>query len=207
MIPVEKTVLVLLAAGKSERYGDVGSKLDEEFLGRPLGLHVATTLENMPFQERLAVVRHCGIRYEEHGFRVLRNDERDGDLSSSVKIGVACAKAQGAEAVLVALADMPRVTAAHIYRMFDVTTDARTVVASSDGREPKPPAIFGADRFEFLLNIEGDKGAREMVVAGRHVVTAPAELIDVDTPEDLARLRELVRSPEAITRAVARRSG
>ena len=207
MVPVEKVILVLLAAGRSERYGDVGSKLDEDFLGKPLGLHVAVALEDMPFMERIAVVRHCGIRYEEHGYRVLRNDDSAGDLSSSVKIGVAAAKERGADGVLIALADMPRVTAAHIWRMFDVAIDTRCVVASSDGREPKPPALFGSDKFDFLLQLEGDQGARDLVAAGRHVVTAPAELIDVDTPEDLAKLRELVRSPEAITRAVARRSG
>ena len=32
MIAVEDTVLVLLAAGRSERFGDVGSKLDQPFL-------------------------------------------------------------------------------------------------------------------------------------------------------------------------------
>ncbi|RZL57269.1 MAG: nucleotidyltransferase family protein, partial [Sphingomonas sp.] len=31
-------------------------------------------------------------------------------------------------------------------------------------------------------------------------VTTPAELIDVDTPEELERLRELVHAPEAHTR-------
>ncbi|WP_333922876.1 hypothetical protein [Sphingomonas sp. LR59] len=42
--------------------------------------------------------------------------------------------------------------------------------------------------------------------AGRHVVTAPAELIDIDTPEDLDRLQALVRDPKAaITRALTRR--
>ena len=56
MIAVEDTVLVLLAAGKSERFGGTGSKLDQEFLARPLGLHVAVALSAMPFWERVAVV-------------------------------------------------------------------------------------------------------------------------------------------------------
>lgn len=207
MIKVENTVLVLLAAGKSERFGDVGSKLDEEFLGKPLGLHVAVTLEDMPFKERIAVVRNCAIDYARHGFRVLRNDDPVGDMASSVRRGVACAKELGADAVLFALADMPRVTAAHVDRLFDVARDERGVVSSSDGVATKPPALFGSKHLDFLLRLQGDQGARDMIATGHHVVTDPAELIDVDTREDLEELRALIRSPAAITHAAARRSG
>ena len=75
MIAVEDTILVLLAAGRSERFGDVGSKLDEEFLGKPLGLHVAVTLQAMPFRERVAIRRGSEIDYARHGYRVVDNDD------------------------------------------------------------------------------------------------------------------------------------
>lgn len=207
MIGVEQVTLVLLAAGRSERYGDIGSKLDEVFLGRPLGAHVAVTLGDMPFKERIAVTGRAEIDYAAFGFQLIANDRPDEGLARSVGLGVACARDQGADAVLVALADMPRVTAAHIYRMLDAADGPDAVVASSDGAEPRPPALFGRDRFDFLLGLEGDQGARDLVRAGRHVVTSPAELIDVDTPEEFQRLCELVRSRDAITRAEARRSG
>ena len=205
MIAVEKTILILLAAGQSTRFGDQ-DKLDELFLAKPLGLHVAVALEDMPFQERVAVVDSCRIDFGHHGFRVIRNAHATQGMASSLRIGVAYAEERGADAVLVALADMPRVTAAHIYRLFDASTGPESVVASSDGQDPKPPALFGRERFDFLLSLEGAMGARDLVRAGRHVVTAPAELIDVDTPADLERLRALVHSKEAITRATARRT-
>lgn len=207
MLTVENTTLILLAAGTSRRYGDVGSKLDEEFLGKPLGLHVAVALGDMPFRDRIAVTRTCKLDYAPYGFRVVRNDDPVGDMASSVKLAVAHAIERDAEAVLLTLADMPRVTAAHVHRLFDAAQDTQSVVASTDGKKTKPPALFGRDRFEFLMRLEGDKGAREMVAAGRHVVTSPAELIDVDTPEELERLRGLVGSPHALTRAEAHRSG
>ena len=191
MIAIEDTVLVLLAAGRSERFGDVGSKLDQEFLGRPLGLHVAVALEDLPFRERIAVTGRAALDYGAHRFRTVINDAVDASMASSVRIGVE--QAGDAAAVLIALADMPRVTAAHIHRLFDAADGDDTVVASSDGRDPKPPALFGRARFEFLRTLSGDTGARALVAAGRHVVTAPAELIDVDTPEELERLREMVR--------------
>jgi molybdenum cofactor cytidylyltransferase len=207
MIAVEDVTLILLAAGRSERWGDVGSKLDEEFLGKPLGLHVAVALEDMPFRDRIAVVNRATIDYAAHRFRVLHNDRAHEGLSSSVHLGIHCARERDAAAVLIALADMPRVTAAHIHRLLDAGDGPETVVASSDGCDPKPPALFGRDRFDFLLQLHGDAGARELVQSGRHVVTSPAELIDVDTPEELERLRELLHAPEALTRAGARRLG
>ena len=204
MIAVDRTVLVLLAAGRGTRYGDIGSKLEAEFLSRPLGLHVAVALESLPFLRRVAVVGHTRLDYAAHGFDVAVNDDPAEGMARSVRIGVEAAERAGADGVLVALADMPRVTAAHVHRLFDASTDADTVVASSDGCDPKPPALFGRGRFGFLKALSGDAGGRDLVRAGRHVVTAPAELIDVDTPEELERLRALVRSPEAITRRPGR---
>lgn len=205
MLAVEKTVLILLAAGKSERFGDIGSKLDQPFLGKALGLHVAVALEEMAFQSRVAIVDGAEIDYTSHGFRQIRNHDRNKGMSHSLHLGVIYAREVGADAICVALADMPRVTAAHIHRLFDATTDADSVVASSDGVEPKPPAIFGHAHFDRLLSLEGDAGARDMVKRGRHVVTNAAELIDVDTREQLDRLRDLVHAPEALTRVGTRR--
>ena len=196
MIAVENTTLVLLAAGRSERFGDIGSKLDQDFLGHPLGTYVAVALEAMPFKERVAVIDGAALDYARYGFETVANPAASEGLASSVRLGVRRAKDNGADAVLIALADMPRVTATHIYRLFDAADGPGAVVASSDGCAPKPPALFGRERFDFLLTLDGDTGARDMVSAGRHVVTSPAELIDVDTPEDLAALRALVHSPE-----------
>ncbi|MGR6328474.1 nucleotidyltransferase family protein [Sphingomonas sp. XXL09] len=200
MIRAEDCVLVLLAAGRSSRMGDIGSKLDQLFLGRPLGLHVAVALEDMPFRERVAVCGGAECDYAQHGFSVVRNEDPDQGLSHSVRLGVERARAVGARAIVLALADMPRVTATHIYALLEAADGDDAVVASSDGRSPKPPCVFGRDRFDALCDLEGDAGARALILAGKHVVTVPAELIDVDTPEELEELRRLVHAPEARTR-------
>lgn len=207
MIAVENTVLILLAAGRSSRFGDVGSKLTEQFLGRELGLHVAVAFEGIPFKERLAIIDGGRIDYTPYHFIQIHNEDPGEGMSRSVRLGVMRAKELGADAVLIALADMPRVTATHIYRMFDAAVGMDAVVASSDGSEPKPPCLFGRDRFDHLLQLSGEEGARDMVKGGRHVVASPAELIDVDTPEDLETLRGLVHAPEVLTRAEAHQSG
>lgn len=190
MLEPERVALVLLAAGRSRRF-DGGDKLVEPFLDKPLAFHVVTALEKIPFLARIAVVSGTTLDFSARGYEVVENPHPTQGQARSLCHGVSAACALGADAVLVALADMPRVTAAHVYRMFDAANGPDTVVASSNGTLPMPPALFGRDRFEALLALEGDEGARAMILAGRHVITTPAELVDVDTQEDLAELRAL----------------
>lgn len=187
MIEPETTALILLAAGKSERFG-LSDKLTEMFLGQPLGMHVVTALEAVPFAKRIAVRDGVKLDYAARGYQEVHNTRPDEGLSLSVRMGVEAARGPGIEAVLITLADMPRVTAAQIYRLFDAENGPSTIVASSDGVHPKPPVLFGAGRFDALQDLRGEDGAREMILAGRHVVTHPDELIDVDTEKELDEL-------------------
>lgn len=190
MIAAERTVLVLLAAGRSVRFG-AADKLTQDFLGQPLAFHVVTALEEIPFLGRVAVKSGTALDFAARGYREIHNDRPETGVSSSVRLGVAAARDLGADAVLIALADTPRVTAAHVFRLLDAADEANAVVASSDGVKPCPPALFGAGRFEALLKLEGDEGARTLIGAGKHVIAPGHELLDIDRPEDLDRLRAL----------------
>lgn len=208
MIEPDKVALVLLAAGRSRRFND-GDKLAEPFLDKPLAYHVVTALEKVPFLTRIAVVSDTALDFAALGYQVVENPDPSLGQARSLCHGVTAAREAGAEAVLVALADMPRVTAGHIGRLLDRYDGPDAVVASSDGVRPMPPALFGKDQFDALLALEGDEGARDLVRRGHHVVASPAELVDIDTQDDLRELRELYGLPsdgEPI-RAGARRSG
>lgn len=189
MLTPERTALVLLAAGRSRRFD--GDKLSEPFLDKPLAYHVVTALEKIPFLARIAVVSDTRLDFAALGYQVEENPDPSRGQARSLCHGVMVAKEAGADAVLVALADMPRVTAAHVYRMFDAADGADTIVASSDGVQPLPPALFGKDLFDDLLDLDGDEGARQLIKRGHHVVTNPAELVDIDTRVDLEELRKL----------------
>lgn len=189
MIPAERTALVLLAAGLSRRFGEGGSKLDSDLWGRPVGLQAPAALAGFPFLDRVAVVRRAALDYAAHGFRVVRNDDPEGDLASSIRFGIGLAIGRRPEAALIVLADMPLVTAAHVDRLLQAANESDAVVASQDGLRPSPPALFGRDRFDALLSLRGDRGARDLLAAATLVPAAPDELVDVDTPEDMDRLR------------------
>ncbi|MGN6374142.1 MAG: nucleotidyltransferase family protein [Sphingomonas sp.] len=191
MIKAEETVLILLAAGGSLRFGDA-NKLEVDFLGQPLAFHVTTALEGVPFKRRVAVVSDTCLDFASRGYDVIANDQVEHGLSRSVRFGIEAARQSEPRAVLIALADMPRVTATHVYRLLDYADGADTILASSDGERPRPPALFGSAHFDWLTTLTGDSGAREMIMKAHHVIAADNELIDVDTPDDLERLRQLV---------------
>lgn len=199
MAAAERTALILLAAGRSTRFG-AADKLLQDLDGRPVGLHAAATLAAMPFAHRLAVTDGRLPGLAALGFRMLVNPAPEKGMAGSLRLGIAAAGAAGAQAVLVALADMPRVTAAHVRRLLDAADGPDALVVSSDGRDPMPPALFGRDRFAALLALDGDHGARDLIRAGVQVAAAPGELADIDTPADLERLRAPIRG-------AARRSG
>ncbi len=194
MLKPEDTALILLAAGHSRRFND-GDKLAEPFLDKPLAFHVVTALENIRFCARIAIVSDTTLDFSALGYQVVENPDASLGQARSLCHGVTAAQKAGAQAVLVALADMPRVTAAHVYRLFDAADGDATIVASSDGVNPMPPALFGKDMFETLLALDGDQGARELIKRGHHVIAPPAELVDIDTQDDLKALRELYGLP------------
>ncbi|UZK65704.1 nucleotidyltransferase family protein [Sphingomonas sp. M1-B02] len=194
MLKPEQVALILLAAGRSHRFTDA-DKLAEPFLDKPLAYHVVTALENVPFMTRIAVVSGTSLDFAARGYRVAMNPDPALGQARSLSQGILAAREAGAEAVLVALADMPRVTATHIHRLLDAADGPATIVASSDGVRPLPPALFGRDQFDALLALRGDEGGRELIKRGHHVVTTPAELVDIDTREDLEELRALYGLP------------
>lgn len=134
MIDADNVVLVLLAAGQSSRFG-MQNKLEAEFLGKPVGFHVTTALESIPFADRIVVTDGCQLDFGSRGYRVIHNDEIARGMSHSLHLGVREAMKTSPQAILIALADMPRVTAAHIYRLFDAFDGPDSVVVSSKDRK------------------------------------------------------------------------
>jgi molybdenum cofactor cytidylyltransferase len=182
---------VLLAAGAGARFG--GNKLEAMLDGRMLGLHAAATLGGLGFGRRIAVSRAdtpaLNAALAAAGFEVVVNAAPDLGLSASLKLGVEAVLPCEAKGLLLALADMPFVTSAHLDALctaFEGAGQARTVASAASG-VPMPPAIFPRAAWPALLAIEGDRGARALLGDAIRVAGDPAMLADIDTPDDLAR--------------------
>lgn len=189
MTRIENTVAVLLAAGLSRRYGGAG-KLLAEFRGKPLVLHAAGTIAALPFSRRLAVCRRgddeLAAMLDQLGFVVVRNPDPAQGMASSLALGVAAAGEP--EALVIALADMPLVTAAHLRMLVDRLAPGSIVASvARDGDAPTPPAAFSRPHLPDLLRLTGDKGARHLLQGADLVVAPEGTLTDFDTPEDFRR--------------------
>jgi molybdenum cofactor cytidylyltransferase len=180
MIDADQVALVLLAAGRGERFG--GGKLAADLRGLPLGLHAARLVAGFGFAQLLVVTATGGPDYGGMGYQVIVNPAPEQGQASSVRLGIAtvCAKA-----CLIALADMPFVTDAHI-RALLAGFDGDRIASSCEGRV-MPPALFGAAHYQALMALEGDQGARKLLQGALTVEADARCLADIDTVDDLAR--------------------
>jgi molybdenum cofactor cytidylyltransferase len=130
----------------------------------------------------------------ERPVRLVHNPDYAEGLSTSLKAGLA-ALPSDADAFLVALGDMPKVTADDVDRLiaaYDPDEGRLICVPTFDGKTGNP--ILWDRRFiEAMQAITGDSGARSLLLRhGEAVAEAPVKgagvLIDVDTPEALAAL-------------------
>lgn len=176
--------VILLAAGQGIRFGS--DKLLAEINGEPLGLKPAQMLILLPFAIHLAVCRpdsELAALYKKLGFDVVANDQPEIGQAHSLHLAVKAAMTTEAKALLVALADMPFVSAAHVAAL--VAAYDGTITASTNGLSSMPPAVFPRERWPELLATSGDAGAR-ILLRDAKLCPAPAgELRDIDTPADL----------------------
>ena len=103
-------------------------------------------------------------------------------MASSIRCAVAWAVRSSCEALLVALCDQPRLTAAHLETLLQVYRRSPGPVASRYAGTLGAPAIFDRASFPALFALTGDAGASRLL-ASATPVDWPDGALDVDTPE------------------------
>ena len=183
------TAGIVLAAGQSARFG-AGNKLLADFRGRPLASYAAAAMRAARFDHKIAVIASAEVADLFGGHQIVAAPVTGLAQSGSLRLGLAHARKLGAEHVVIALADMPFVTAALLDAVAGAAVGQGAAVAF-DGAARKPPAAFGKSYFDRLAAMTGDRGAAPLIRAlpARALVRAdPAMLADIDTPADLAAL-------------------
>ena len=193
--PHPSIALLLLAAGLARRMGQ--PKVFLELDGRPLLLHALDRLRDEAIGDTVVVVgpgdlERATALIGRRG-RAVVNPAPEAGQSSSLRVGVE-ALSPGTTAVVVALGDQPTVSPAVVPGLIRVwRATGQPVVAPRDADGRGNPVLFAAAIFPELRSVSGDQGARAVVARdpGRVALLELDEPMppDVDTPEDLARLR------------------
>lgn len=181
---------VLLAAGFSHRFSNRDKRCARLRNGSLLALACARNLIRA-LPHSYAVVRPRDHRLigplQRMGFRLVLNPSAREGLSTSVVAAVRAAPRDSA--LLFMQADMPRVQSATIRRLIVPLAGGAPIVRPYLYRSPANPVAFGRWHRPALIGLQGDKGARPLIPAGRGRVTRVATIdrgvrIDIDRSTD-----------------------
>jgi molybdenum cofactor cytidylyltransferase len=196
MSPDASIGLILLAAGDSTRLGRPKQLL--EFRGATLLRRAAESA--MASRARPVVVvlgsegEACAAVLRDLPVEVVVNPAWKEGLASSIRAGVGALEAAApmVGGVVVCVADQPRLSAAVLDALMEKQRASGAKMAAAEyGGKLGVPAVFCASLFGELKALRGDEGARSLLRrAGETVarVPFPGGEVDVDTPEDAARL-------------------
>lgn len=116
---------------------------------------------------------------------------REG-IGSSIRAGVHCINETDADGAILLACDQPRLEASFLRELQRVhATGGRQIAASAYAGTLGIPALFGRVYFAALLTLEGDRGAKALILSHPSDVVAvpfPGGELDIDTPADLDRL-------------------
>lgn len=182
-----KTAAIVLAAGASRRLGEpkqliriAGETLVERTarICREAGCDPVVVVLGSSAEE---IRKQCSFE----GAKVLINEEWTEGMGSSLRAGVS-ALDEDVDGCVVVTCDMPAVSAEHLREL--MRTGEKTASAYGDRRGV--PAYFPHSSFAPLMELRGDTGARDLLKDAPAVELKGGE-IDLDTVDDLARVREL----------------
>lgn len=129
------------------------------------------------------------------GFRVVMNKRFREGMSTSLKAGLRALSGE-TDAVVIVLADQPFVTPELIDELITRHLNSRSqIVTSASGQLVSPPVLFGRSVFSEIEALEGDVGAKSIVMRHKEAERVEVDretLLDVDTPEDIEKARRLV---------------
>ena len=187
---MSSVAILILAAGASKRMGDIKQLLtyrNTTLLGWSIDQASASKADEV-FCVLGANAGHIKNQIGDPVTWIINHKYQDG-LSSSIVAGVKLLADH--RAVLIMLADQPKIMTEDLNELLSVYDEyPDSIIASNYGESIGVPAVFPKKFFPDLLELKGDKGAKNYLNQHKeqiHLVDS-LRLIDIDTQEDYKRL-------------------
>ena len=189
--------IIILAAGKSSRLGQPKQLLEYE--GQTLlqhSLQVALASDAHPV---VVVLGADAVRIKQEvtndAAHVVENEDWEEGMASSIRCGIKELQQlhTAAEGAIVMVCDQPYVTSALINRLIGIHQETgKPIVSCQYASTVGTPAYFHRSMFPELLQLEGDGGAKGLLLKHAEdleIVEFPEGNVDIDTEGDYKKLK------------------
>jgi CTP:molybdopterin cytidylyltransferase MocA len=123
---------------------------------------------------------------------IVRNEDWEEGIASSIRSAVAWARTEDATALLLSVADQPRLSVVHLEALIAAFAERGSAVGSRYAGVLGAPAVFDRCWFPHLDRLKGDHGARGVLaIANAHAIDWPDGAYDLDEPAHLPLLVSL----------------
>jgi len=188
--------LIILAAGASVRLGTPKQLLN--FRGETLLRRIARESLESVCRPIVAVFGHEAQNFsgeiKDLDVHAVENSDWKTGMGSSIKAGLKklLEIKNSSEGALITVCDQPFVTAATINELVETYQKTEALIVASEYQKTLGvPALFDKEIFDYLQNIKNGGGAKQIInqfLADTVSFPFPDGAIDVDTPDDYARL-------------------
>jgi molybdenum cofactor cytidylyltransferase len=199
MVMSEQVDMLIMAAGGSRRFGSC--KLLADFRGAPLLSYVLNTAIEISRRHGECM---SSINLVVGGYATEIRDAvnqwgtpvnifhcTDWALGLGHSLAFGVGQLPTENAVLIMLADQPLINAEDVERLLvSARENPQKIICAEFSSTVGVPAFFPADFKPQLLQIEGDRGAKSMLMKERETVISvslPRAAADIDIPDDLEK--------------------
>ena len=181
--------ILILAAGESKRMGCIKQLLpwgDSSLLGNAIQIALQSKIEKITIVlgANAAIIKR---KTDLSQVVTVVNKRWKEGMGSSISYGVkeVLDKEKETNAILVLLADQPYVTSEHLNLLTtSFIHNGKGIIATSNTNGVGVPVLFDKAYFEALLQLEGEKGAKQIITSSLNdsiVLEATALTTDLDT--------------------------
>lgn len=185
-----KLAIALLAAGEASRFGSpkqLAYYKDQTLIERRIALLEAINCDFMVITgaHHPVIYSHLSLIAKEH--YVIFNPDWQQGMSSSIKTAVTHCPSH-CEGVMFITVDQILITQEDMQALIDCWyKDSMYITCAKYADHQGVPAIFPREYFSSLLNLQDDKGARNLIKSSNNVnsVLLPNAELDIDTVAQL----------------------
>ena len=190
--------VVILAAGKASRMGEPKALLN--YHSNSFLLNTYNLAQSVHPKGIVTVLGHyfdqMSTHCNTHKIPFVLNEAYENGMSSSIQCGLTYLLSHFPQVnmVLILLADQPKINTEHISALLrKIRSSKYLMVCTAYSSTYGVPAVFKKEYFSELLELKGEKGAKNLIEKGvlnrENTVLYEDGRIDIDTPEDYLILR------------------